>query len=407
MACARPPTWDNESDSSEGEGTEMSRNESSASSDSTRVRRERAQSRQFELLVKSIMDYAIFMLAPEGRVISWNKGAESLFGYREEEAVGRNYSMFYVPDDVAAGTPKNLLKTAEDLEHVEAEAWCVRKDGSRFWADAVITATRDEHGHLIGFGKVTRDLTTRKRADEELRSAYSRLKELDALKDHFLSTVSHEMKTPLSLILGYTELLQEKYPNEEFLDGIHDGSIRLLAHLNKMLDYSALLSGSLPLYKTEINLAEIADNVREMMEADRESRLKQLRLEIEVAPDTPTIQADSRRICQMLLELLDNARKFTPAGGRLGVRVMPAEGHVRINVWDEGVGISEEALPRIWEAFTQLDTGQAFRGGGLGLGLTIVKELVELHGGKVGVESQPGRGTCFTIDLPSGASDRA
>jgi len=368
---------------------------------------DRAQSRQFELLVKNVMDYAIFMLDPEGRIVSWNKGAEHLFGYREQEAVGRDFAMFYSPEDVAAGTPRHLLKVAKEQEHVEAEAWSVRKDGSRFWADAVITATRDEQGRLIGFGKVTRDLTARKRGEEELRDAYTRLKELDALKDHYLSTVSHEMKTPLSLILGYTELLQDKYPNEEFLEGIQDGGMRLLDHLNKMLDYSALLSGSLPLYKTDINLAEIADNVREIMEADREFRLKKLRLEIEVAPDTPVIRADSRRISQILVELLDNAKKFTPDGGTLGVRVMPAGRHVRIDVWDEGVGIPEKALPRIWEAFTQLNTGQAFRSGGLGLGLTIVKELVELHGGRIDVTSQAGKGTCFSIILPVGAPDLA
>jgi PAS domain S-box-containing protein len=352
------------------------------------------------LLVKSVVDYAIFMLDPVGQIVSWNKGAEQLFGYREEEVIGRAFSTLYLPEDAAAGTPQRLLAVAKEQEHVEAEAWCMRKDGSRFWADAVITATRDEQGSLIGFGKVTRDLTARKRAEENLRNAYARLKELDALKDHFLSTVSHEMKTPLSLILGYTELLQDKYPEEEFLEGIHDGSIRLLDHLNKMLDYSALLSGSLPLYKTEVNLAEVVDNVREIMEEDREFRLKKLRLEIEIAPGTPAIHADARRVSQMLVELFDNARKFTPDGGTLGIRVAPSGRQVKIDVWDEGVGIPEAALPRIWEAFAQLDTAQAFRRGGLGLGLTIVKELVELHGGRVDVKSQPGKGSCFSIFLP-------
>lgn len=380
----------------------MTSDDKSISSGSDGLQQERAQSHQFELLVKSVLDYAIFMLDPEGRIVSWNRGAEHLFGYREEEVVGRDFSMFYVPEDVAAGTPRHLLVVAMAQEHVEAEAWCVRKDGSRFWADAVITATRDEQGRLIGFGKVTRDLTARKRSEEDLRTAYSRLKELDALKDHFLSTISHEMKTPLSLILGYAELLQDKYPDEEFLEGIHDGSMRLLDHLNKMLDYSALLSGSLPLYKTDIDLAEIADNVREILEADREFRLKKLHLEVMVDPDTPVIQADSRRLTQILVELLENARKFTAEGGRLGIRVSPAAGQVRIEVWDEGVGIPEKDLLRIWEAFTQLETGQAFRKGGLGLGLTIVKELVELHGGRVEVKSQVGEGTSVLIYLPIG-----
>lgn len=378
----------------------MARDGDSVSSGSSRGARERSQSRQFELLVKSVVDYAIFMLDPVGQIVSWNKGAEQLFGYREEEVIGRAFSTLYLPEDAAAGTPQRLLAVAKEQEHVEAEAWCMRKDGSRFWADAVITATRDEQGSLIGFGKVTRDLTARKRAEENLRNAYARLKELDALKDHFLSTVSHEMKTPLSLILGYTELLQDKYPEEEFLEGIHDGSIRLLDHLNKMLDYSALLSGSLPLYKTEVNLAEVVDNVREIMEEDREFRLKKLRLEIEIAPGTPAIHADARRVSQMLVELFDNARKFTPDGGTLGIRVAPSGRQVKIDVWDEGVGIPEAALPRIWEAFAQLDTAQAFRRGGLGLGLTIVKELVELHGGRVDVKSQPGKGSCFSIFLP-------
>ncbi|HEY9897986.1 MAG TPA: PAS domain-containing sensor histidine kinase [Pantanalinema sp.] len=358
------------------------------------------QGRQFELFVKSVVDYAIFMLDLEGRVITWNKGAEQLFGYREDEALGKGLSTFYVPADVAAGKPDHLLKAAEAQGHIEDEAWCLRKDGSRFWADAVVTATRDAQGRLIGFGKVTRDLTTRRLAEEKLRRAYERLIELDALKDHFLSTVSHEMKTPLSLILGYTELLQDKYPHEEFLDGIHDGSMRLLDHLNKMLDYSALLSGSLPLYKTEVNLCEITGNVRDIMEEDREFRLKKLHLDIEVAPDVPAIQADSRRLAQMLIELLDNAKKFTPDGGELGIRVFPSGEQVRLDVWNTGSFIPERELSRIWEAFTQLETDQAFRQGGLGLGLTIVKELAELHGGRVEVKSRPEEGTCFSIYLP-------
>lgn len=369
-------------------------------SDTAEPKQDRDQGRQFELLVKSVVDYAIFMLDPGGQVISWNKGAEHLFGYTEKEVIGRCLSTFYVPEDVAAGKPERLLKEALEAEHIEDEAWCLRKDGSRFWADAVLTAIRDELGRLVGFGKVTRDLSTRKRAEEDLRSAYERLKELDALKDHFLSTVSHEMKTPLSLILGYAELLQEKYPQEEFLSGILDGGARLLDHLNKMLDYSALLSGSLPLYKTEVNLAELADNAREIMQADREFCLKDLHLLIEVDPHTPPIHADSRRITQMMVELLDNARKFTPQGGEVGIRVSPTGEDVRIDVWDTGMGIPEADLTRIWKAFSQLETTQAFGKGGLGLGLTIVKELAELHGGRTEVKSEAGSGTCFSIFLP-------
>lgn len=236
-----------------------------------------------------------------------------------------------------------------------------------------------------------------------LSEALSQLKTLDRLKDTFLSTISHEMKTPLSLIIGYTELLQDKYPDEELLKGLLDGSRRLSTHINNMLDYSALLGGSLPLYKTEVSIPEVANNALDIM--DTEFKLANLHVEARVADDTPPVCGDSRRITQMLLELLDNARKNTPAGGSIGVDVAPHDGDVRIVVWDTGKGIKAQDLERIWQAFTQLETGQSVRQAGLGLGLTIVSKLAELHHGRVKVESQPGKGSRFTIDLPAYVDD--
>jgi len=236
-----------------------------------------------------------------------------------------------------------------------------------------------------------------------LSEALTQLKTLDRLKDTFLSTISHEMKTPLSLIIGYTELLQDKYPDEELLKGLLDGSRRLSTHINNMLDYSALLGGSLPLYKTEVSIPEVTNNALDIM--DTEFKLADLHVEAHVASDVPPICGDSRRITQMLLELLDNARKNTPAGGSVGVDVSPHDGDVRIVVWDTGKGIKKEDLERIWQAFTQLETGQSVRQAGLGLGLTIVSKLVELHHGRVDVESKPGKGSRFTIDLPADLGD--
>lgn len=233
----------------------------------------------------------------------------------------------------------------------------------------------------------------------ELTQALTKLKTLDQLKDTFLSTISHEMKTPLSLIIGYTELLQDKYPTEELLKGLLDGSRRLSNHINTMLDYSALLGDSLPLYKTEVSIPEVARNALDIM--DTELKLSNLQVEAELDPATPPVCGDSRRLTQIFLELLDNARKYTPAGGRVGVTVRPQDGGVRIEVWDTGLGIKEEDLERIWEAFDQLGSGEALRKGGLGLGLTIVKKLTELHHGRASVESHPGQGSRFTIDLPA------
>lgn len=233
----------------------------------------------------------------------------------------------------------------------------------------------------------------------QLQDALEKLKSLDRLKDHFLSTISHEMKTPLSLIIGYTELLQDKYPTEELLKGIQDGSRRLTNHINNMLDYSALLGGSLPLYLTEVSVLEAARNALEIMET--EFALKSLHVESRLDPETPPVRGDSRRITQMILELLDNTRKFTPSGGTVGVEVGPHDGGVRVSVWDTGVGIKEEDRERIWEAFNQLETEESLRKCGLGLGLTIVKKLAEIHHGRVTVESRPGQGSRFTIDLPA------
>ncbi len=233
---------------------------------------------------------------------------------------------------------------------------------------------------------------------QELQQALEKLKSLDRLKDHFLSTISHEMKTPLSLIIGYTELLQDKYPTEELLKGLQDGSRRLTTHINNMLDYSALLGGSLPLYMTEVSVCEVARNALDIM--DTEFKLKNLQVETHLEPDVPPVRGDSRRITQMLMELLDNARRYTPSGGRIGVEVTSQEGFVRIVVWDTGIGMKKQDSARIWEAFNRIETGELIRTGGLGLGLTIVKKLVELHHGRVEVESRPDQGSRFILYLP-------
>lgn len=237
------------------------------------------------------------------------------------------------------------------------------------------------------------------RTNEELRRANEHMKGVDRLKDHLLSGFSHEIKTPISLLMAYAELLHEKYPEEPLLEGIQDGSRRLTEHLNRILDYSALLSGSLHLYLTEVAPAELVKHVQALM--GPALQLAGLRLRTEVQPDTPPIPADSRRVMQIVLELLENARKFTPPGGTVTIRVEPAGSEVRFQVCDTGKGFAEQELARIWEVFTQIETGDAARKGGLGLGLTIVKLLTDLHGGRVEAQSEVGTGSCFSVYLPS------
>jgi PAS domain S-box-containing protein len=247
---------------------------------------------------------------------------------------------------------------------------------------------------LDGLLMITHNVTSRV---EQLQ----KLQEVDRLKDHFLSTISHELKTPLSLIIGYGELLEDKYPNEALLQGVMDGSRRLVEHLNAVIDYSALLSDSLPLYPSQVCLEEVAAQAAEMMA--EEFKRKSQHFHLEVAPGTPVIRGDIKRITQMLIELLDNAHKMTPPFGHLGLEIGPDGEHgeaVRLTVWDTGRGIAPDKFPAIWQAFSQLESEDAHRHGGLGLGLTIVKALTDLHHGCTEVESHPGKGCRFTIYLP-------
>ncbi len=365
-------------------------------------RRSEAYLRQFQLLVSSVTDYAIFLLDARGRVKSWNASAEHLKGYRSDEIIGRPFRRFFSPEENRQRKPHHLLHEAAKKGSSCDEGWYVSGGGAQRWEELVVTALRDPSGCLVGFAVITRDLTDRKRAYEEVASRTAELekaKELHQLKDHFLSTISHEMKTPLSLITGYAELLEESDEHRALVAGIQEGARRLNAHIDHILDYSALLSGSMPLYPTEINLGEIAANAKAITEGG--AKLHEQKIEVEVDSQTPPLRGDSKRMTQMLVELLENAEKVTPRGGRMGVRIGPRGSEVRIDVWDTGPGISEEDFPRIWEAFSQLEAGDAFRKGGLGLGLTIVKKLAELHGGKVAVVSQLGKGTTFSVTLPA------
>ncbi|MNK80317.1 Sensor protein DivL [compost metagenome] len=357
--------------------------------------------RQFQLLVSSVTDYAIFLLDRRGRVRTWNASAERLKGYRQAEILGQSFRRFFTPDELKERLPQRLLKEAATTGHAQLEGWRVERDGVRRWEELVLTALREATGRLVGFAVITRDMTERKQAYEKVAQRTAELakaRELNQLKDLFLSTVSHEMRTPLSLITGYAELLEDTGANPDLVAGIQEGSRRLTAHIDRILDYSALLSGALPLYLTEVNLTEVAENAKAVL-ADAAMGQQQA-IALEVDPQTPPIRGDSRRITQMIVELLVNAQKVTPPKGTLGLRIGPSGSDVRIDVWDTGPGISEEDFPRIWEAFTQHHLGDTTCKEGLGLGLSIVKQLAELHGGKVAVVSQLGRGTTFTLTLP-------
>jgi PAS domain S-box-containing protein len=385
------------------------------------LRASEARSRHLAAIVEASDDAIVSYDLDLGTITSWSRGAETVWGWSKEEALGRPGEFTLLPERrqtlraalsqvrrACLDAPIEPLGVPNGCQEAHFESSGLRKDGRRIDVSVSLFPIRDAEGKLFAYGSIQRDITDRKRVLEEVSRRTAELKkaeEVNRLKDHFLSTISHEMKTPLSLITGYAELLEEAHPNEENVAGIKDGSRRLAEHIDNILDYSALISGTLPLYKSDIDLGELTRYV-EALEHDG-FQLAGIALKTDVAPRLPLVVGDFRRIAQILLELLENARKFTPRGGKVAVRIAPDQGMVRLDVWNSGEGIPEQDFGRVWEAFSQLASGDAFRKGGLGLGLTIVKMLVELHGGKVAVTSHLGQGSTFSVFLPAKQEARA
>jgi PAS domain S-box-containing protein len=380
----------------------------------------------FRLLVASVKEYAIFLLDPEGRIVTWNAGAQRIKGYTPEEIIGRHFSTFYGEDDLRDGKPERELQIARDEGSVEDEGWRIRKDGTRFWANVVITAVRDDTGELRGFTKVTRDMTERKRveemqqalfdqrearfrAEEERRRAeasYRVAQEANRAKDEFLMTLSHELRTPLTSILGWARLLPTLPANDDsFRDAIAaiSRSAQLQARLiDDVLDVSRIVSGKLRLSIENVDLLRLltssVDAVRPSADA------KSIELITSFSPDLGVIVVDATRLQQIVWNLLTNAVKFTPRHGTLEVTAHRASSHVQISVTDNGEGIDPGFLPHVFEPFRQAENPSTRVHGGLGLGLSIVRYLAEAHGGTVAAESAgKGKGATFTVTLPIGA----
>jgi PAS domain S-box-containing protein len=370
----------------------------------------RESEERFRLLVDTVVDYAIFMLDPNGNVASWNRGAERIKGYAPSEIIGRHFSVFYRPEDVRSGHPAEELEIATREGRYEEEGWRVRKDGSVFWAGVTITAVRDSHGVLRGFAKVTRDLTSR-RAGEQQRlelareqAARAEAERANQVKDEFLAVLSHELRTPLNAIVGWAHLLRSpaKLPPDQVvrgLEAIERNATIQTQIVSDVLDISRITSGKVRLAPRRIDVRDVVtaavDTVRPAAEARR------IDLGSTLPPDPVFVWADPDRLQQVAWNLLSNAVKFTPTSGRVGVTVSSQDSKVEVVVRDNGQGIRADFLPHVFESFRQADSSSSRAHGGLGLGLAIVKRLVELHGGEVRAESEgEGRGTTVIVRLP-------
>jgi len=369
------------------------------------------------LLVDGVKDYAILMLDPAGHITTWNAGAERIKGYTAEEIIGKHFSLFYPPEDVAAGRPIRELEIATREGRFEEEGWRVRKDGTRFLANAVVTALLDDAGRLLGFGKVMRDVTEKRAAEEHLLQMAIELERSNALdqfrqkemviKENFLSHVSHELRSPLTSIYSFSTLILDGLAGEvtpqqqEYLQIIMRNVDQLLSMIEDLLEDTLVREARLKVHPQSASVAEAIEYAVDTLRGTSEH--KGVALSFSSSPDLPPAYADPMRLRQILTILLDNATKFTPQGGAVAARASVSEvfpGFLLVEVSDTGRGIDPEATELIFERLYQAtDPGEAGRRG-LGLGLHIARGLVLRQRGTIWVSSELGNGSRFSFTLP-------
>ena len=360
---------------------------------------------QFRLLVASVRDYAIFVLDPGGHIRSWNAGARHIKGYTEDEVIGRHFELFYTEADRARDHPAEELEIATREGRFEEEGWRIRKDGSRFWANVVITALRDEAGDLVGFAKVTRDLTERRMAEMQLRETAAELQRSNAELEHFASIAAHDLTDPLHTVVGLADLLGRKHGDALDEDGraiiaeISAGGERMRGLVSALLAYAR--SSQQRIAPVPTSLAEAVDRVTRALR----SRIDESGATVAYdAASLPTVTVDPEALELILQNLLVNAMKFTRPGRTPQVEVSaePADTAWRVYVTDQGTGIPEDERERIFKLFERASAHTLVDG--TGLGLALCQRLVARHGGAIGVEQAPGGGSRFWFTLPDAAA---
>jgi PAS domain S-box-containing protein len=360
----------------------------------------------YRLLVESVRDYAIFALDPTGHILTWNPGAQRFKGYEAREIIGRHFSVFYPQAAIDSGLPAHELKVASAEGRFEDEGWRLRKDGSRFWANVVITALRDTDGDLVGFAKVTRDLTERREGELRALADARRVAQAEAAnraRAEFLATLSHELRTPLNAIGGYVDLISlgiRGPVNAQQIDDlkrIRRSQQHLLGIINDMLNFSRIEAGRLNYTLEHVPLSEILGDVRDMVESLAVTKgltttwPKNVRARVYV---------DRSKAEQILLNLLNNAVKFTAEGGSITVACRRTRTHVMVDVTDTGAGVPAEDLESIFEPFVQVGRTHSSSHEGAGLGLAISRDLARAMKGDLSVRSELGAGSTFTLTLP-------
>lgn len=348
----------------------------------------------FRLLVLNVKDYAIFMLDPDGHVVSWNAGAAQIKGYRSSEIVGKHFSVFYLPDDIAAGKPARLIQRAREHGSVQDEGWRVRKNGTLFWANVTLTAIYDEHRQLRGFAKVTRDMSERKRL-EEVEASARRIKE-------FLATLAHELRNPLAPMFSATSIMEKAPENVPAVKANLMIVHRQLRHLTRLvddlLDMGRIAAGKLTLRRAIIPIRDVIAAAIEGSMPVLDAKAQ--RVDAQLGDGNFHVFGDLTRLAQVLQNLLINASKFSPEGTTITLHSSRKGRIGQLSISDEGCGIAPECLSEVFNLFVQ--GGQPGQeNGGLGIGLSLCRSIIELHEGSISASSPGlGLGSTFLILLP-------
>ncbi|MEP0930461.1 ATP-binding protein [Leptolyngbya sp. PL-A2] len=370
------------------------------------------------LIIESAKDYAIFTLDLNGIVTKWNAGAERLLQYSEAEIIGHNARIIFTPEDRQEGRAEQEMQIALTQGRAENERWHLRKDSSRFWGSGLVMPLQDEVGNVQGFVKIMQDKTTQRQAEAEREQLLQReqaaretAERANQIKNEFLAVLSHELRSPLNPILGWTQLLRSGKLNParqiNALDTIERNAKLQAQLIEDLLDISRIMQGKLSLTATPVGLSSIIHAAIETVSLAAVAKNIQITLDLD--PDVAPVSGDAARLQQMVWNLLTNAVKFTDHGGQVTVqlRQVAAESSLgkamaQIRVIDTGKGISPQFLPHVFEYFRQEDGSTTRKFGGLGLGLAIVRQIVELHGGRVTVESDgEQQGATFIVQLPA------
>jgi PAS domain S-box-containing protein len=361
--------------------------------------RVRQSEERLRLLIEGVDEYAIFMLDANGIIISWNSGAERISGYSPSEILGKHYSHFYRAEDIAANRPWQELAAARQRRRINEEGWRLRKDGSVFWANVNVSALHDADGDLSGFACVTQDLTHR-RYTAALEDAARRMHE-------FVAMLAHELRNPLAPIRNAVVLMGKKGLTDPTVEAMRQTIDRQSAHLSRildeLLDVNRIARGKFTIERQPIELSEILGRAIETSRPLIEARGHTFRAEL---PPRPVhFSGDGLRLTQAIVNLLNNAAKYTKEGGEISLDASADNAEIEIRVRDNGRGIAPEMLERVFELFVQLNPNENGTTGGLGVGLALVRRVVELHGGTVEARSAGlGAGSEFVVHLPLSTS---